>query len=140
MFTFPLHSDSQLTAQINVLNQDYSGSGLTFTLAGTTRTVNSQWFSQVGPDSSLQTTMKKQVGWIPHRRNDDAKDAIRSSAKGVRMLLMFILLASRVAAVLVSSDTRRSPPTTLPTPPTMVSLCFSRLCPVAPPLTITLGG
>ncbi|THH01883.1 hypothetical protein EW026_g915 [Hermanssonia centrifuga] len=53
--------DSQLAAQITTLNQDYSGSGLTFTLAGTTRTVNSQWFNQVGPDSSLQTTMKKQL-------------------------------------------------------------------------------
>lgn len=56
-----VRSDSQLAAQITVLNEDYSGSGLTFTLAGTTRTVNSQWFNQVGPDSSLQTTMKKQV-------------------------------------------------------------------------------
>ena len=45
--------------QIDVLNEDYSASGLTFTLAATTRTVNSQWFNQVGPDSSLQTTMKK---------------------------------------------------------------------------------
>ena len=54
-------SDSQLQSQITVLNQDYAGSGITFSLAGTTRTVNSQWFSQVGPDSSLQTTMKKQL-------------------------------------------------------------------------------
>ncbi|KAI0761713.1 metalloprotease [Irpex lacteus] len=53
--------DSQLANQITVLNQDYAGSGLTFTLAGTTRTVNSQWFNQVGPDSSLQTTMKSQL-------------------------------------------------------------------------------
>ena len=54
-------SDSQIASQISVLNQDYSGSGLTFTLAGTTRTVNSNWFNTVGPDSSLQTTMKKQL-------------------------------------------------------------------------------
>lgn len=54
-------SDSQIANQITVLNQDYSGSGLTFSLAGTTRTVNSQWFNQVGPDSSLQTTMKRQL-------------------------------------------------------------------------------
>ncbi|KAI0093402.1 Metalloprotease [Irpex rosettiformis] len=53
--------DSQIASQISVLNQDYSGSGLTFTLAGTTRTVNSQWFNQVGPSSSLQTTMKTQL-------------------------------------------------------------------------------
>lgn len=44
-----------------MLNQDYAGSGLTFTLAGTTRTVNSNWFNTVGPDSSLQTTMKSQL-------------------------------------------------------------------------------
>ena len=44
-----------------MLNQDYGSSGLTFSLAGTTRTVNSQWFNQVGPDSSLQTTMKRQL-------------------------------------------------------------------------------
>ncbi|KAI0080666.1 zincin [Panus rudis PR-1116 ss-1] len=53
--------DSQITSQINVLNQDYAGSGLTFTLAGTTRTVNAQWFNSVGPSSSLQTTMKRQL-------------------------------------------------------------------------------
>ncbi|TCD67923.1 hypothetical protein EIP91_011787 [Steccherinum ochraceum] len=53
--------DSQIQDQISVLNTDYAGSGLTFTLAGTTRTTNSQWFNQVGPDSSLQTTMKKQL-------------------------------------------------------------------------------
>ena len=34
---------------------------MTFSLAGTTRTVNSQWFNGVGPDSSLQTTMKRQL-------------------------------------------------------------------------------
>ena len=47
--------------QIDVLNEDYSSLGLTFVLANTTRTVNSQWFNQVGPDSSLQTTMKNQL-------------------------------------------------------------------------------
>lgn len=61
MLNVVFRSDSQLANQITVLNQDYAGSGLTFTLAGTTRTVNSQWFNQVGPDSSLQTTMKSQV-------------------------------------------------------------------------------
>lgn len=44
-----------------MLNQDYAGSGLTFTLAGTTRTVNAQWFNSVDDTSSLQTTMKKQL-------------------------------------------------------------------------------
>jgi len=54
-------SDSQIQQQISVLNSDYAGTGLTFTLAGTTHTTNSQWFNQVGPDSSLQTTMKNQL-------------------------------------------------------------------------------
>ncbi|KAJ8487729.1 hypothetical protein ONZ51_g3986 [Trametes cubensis] len=53
--------DSMIADQISVLNEDYASSGLSFVLAGTTRTVNSQWFNQVGPDSSLQTTMKRQL-------------------------------------------------------------------------------
>ncbi|THH12916.1 hypothetical protein EW146_g7254 [Bondarzewia mesenterica] len=53
--------DSQIADQISVLNADYAGTGLTFSLAGTTRTVNSNWFNNVGPSSSLQTTMKNQL-------------------------------------------------------------------------------
>jgi len=53
--------DSQIANQITVLNQDYAGSGFTFVLAGTTRTLNSAWFTGVGPDSSSQTTMKNQL-------------------------------------------------------------------------------
>jgi len=49
---------SQITAQINVLNTAYSGSGLTFTLAGTEHTTNSNWFNTVGPSGSAQTQMK----------------------------------------------------------------------------------
>ncbi|EJD02543.1 Metalloprotease, partial [Fomitiporia mediterranea MF3/22] len=60
--------DSQISDQIDVLNQDYSSSGLTFTLAKTTRTVNSDWFNNVGPDSSQQTDMKNQL------REGDAAD------------------------------------------------------------------
>ncbi|OBZ76457.1 Extracellular metalloprotease 1 [Grifola frondosa] len=52
---------SMIADQITAMNEDYSGSGLTFVLAGTTRTVNQQWFSQVGPDSTLQMTMKQQL-------------------------------------------------------------------------------
>lgn len=50
--------DSQLSNQISVLNTAYAGSGITWALAGTTRTINSNWFNSVGPDSSLQTQMK----------------------------------------------------------------------------------
>lgn len=53
--------DSQLSDQIDVLNQGYSGSGLSFTLASTDRTVNSDWFNNAGPDSSQQTDMKNSL-------------------------------------------------------------------------------
>ncbi|KAL1946598.1 hypothetical protein VTO73DRAFT_14702 [Trametes versicolor] len=53
--------DSQIASQISALNTHYASSGLAFALANTSRTVNSQWFAQVGPDSSLQTTMKKSL-------------------------------------------------------------------------------
>jgi len=52
---------SQISDQISVLNTDYAGSGLTFSLAGTEYTTNSAWFTSVGPDSSSQTTMKNQL-------------------------------------------------------------------------------
>ena len=42
-----------------MLNEDYATTGLSFTLVNTTRTVNSQWFNQVGPSTTLQTTMKR---------------------------------------------------------------------------------
>ena len=50
-----------IAEQISVLNEDYASTGLSFTLVNTTHTVNSQWFNQVGPESSLQTTMKRQL-------------------------------------------------------------------------------
>ncbi|RDB23274.1 hypothetical protein Hypma_009657 [Hypsizygus marmoreus] len=51
-------SATQIQAQIDVLNEDYSSTGLSFVLAGTTRTINSNWFVNVGPSKALQTTMK----------------------------------------------------------------------------------
>ncbi|KAJ3305427.1 hypothetical protein HDV03_001521 [Kappamyces sp. JEL0829] len=54
-------TDSQIAQQISVLNKTYSGSGLTFVLAGTDRTTNSDWFNSAGPDSSQQTAMKKKL-------------------------------------------------------------------------------
>jgi len=59
---------SQLKAQVDVLNADYAGAGLSFTLAGTTHTHKKTWFEEVGPDSDLQTTMKKKL------RKGTAKD------------------------------------------------------------------
>jgi len=53
--------DSQLTSQISVMNKAYAGSGITWTLAGTTRTVNADWFNNAGPDTSQQTSMKNSL-------------------------------------------------------------------------------
>ncbi|TFK43247.1 metalloprotease [Crucibulum laeve] len=49
---------SQVQAQIDVLNEDYSATGITFVLANTTRTINSSWFTNAGPSTTTQTTMK----------------------------------------------------------------------------------
>ncbi|KAF8165055.1 metalloprotease [Crassisporium funariophilum] len=49
---------SQIQAQIDVLNEDFSTTGLSFVLANTTRTVNSGWFTSAGPGTSQQTAMK----------------------------------------------------------------------------------
>jgi hypothetical protein len=54
-------SDSQLHAQMDVLNRSFSHTGLAFRLAGITHTTNAQWFQSVGPDSSLQTAMKRSL-------------------------------------------------------------------------------
>lgn len=56
-------SDSQIATQISVLNQDYAIAGISFVLAGTTRTINPDWFNNAGFDNagrgnSQQTAMK----------------------------------------------------------------------------------
>ncbi|KAJ7137553.1 hypothetical protein C8R43DRAFT_1072218 [Mycena crocata] len=50
--------DSQIINQINVLNTDYGAANIVWKLAGTTRTVNVDWFKNAGPSSSQQTAMK----------------------------------------------------------------------------------
>ncbi|KAI5828474.1 zincin [Schizophyllum commune Tattone D] len=59
--------DDQISQQIDVLNEDYEDTGLTFVLANTTRTVNETWFKTVGPDTDVQTDMKNQL-----RQGDEA--------------------------------------------------------------------
>jgi len=44
--------------QIDVLNQDYGTTGLTFNLVKTTRTVNDDWFNIPSPSGDQQTAMK----------------------------------------------------------------------------------
>ncbi|KIK64210.1 hypothetical protein GYMLUDRAFT_71628 [Collybiopsis luxurians FD-317 M1] len=53
--------DSQIAAQIDVMNEAYADMGITWSLASTTRTINSDWFNNAGPDSSQQTAMKNQL-------------------------------------------------------------------------------
>lgn len=40
------------------MNTAYASSGYSFILANTTRTLNSQWFINAGPDTTYQTAMK----------------------------------------------------------------------------------
>ncbi|KAJ1311906.1 hypothetical protein OPQ81_010366 [Rhizoctonia solani] len=51
--------DSQIQASIDVLNADYAGTGLSFTLAGTDRITNANWFNRAAPSTSYQTAMKQ---------------------------------------------------------------------------------
>ncbi|GLB33509.1 putative metallo-protease [Lyophyllum shimeji] len=50
--------DSQISAQMNVMNQGYASMGYSWVLAGTTRTINADWFNNAGPNTSQQTAMK----------------------------------------------------------------------------------
>jgi hypothetical protein len=50
--------DSQIEAQIEVLNTDYTGTGLSFSLVGTTRTEDTDWYENAGPETPEQTAMK----------------------------------------------------------------------------------
>ena len=50
--------DSQIDAQIAVLNKDYATTGRSFVLKNTTRTTNVNWFNNAEPDSAQQTAMK----------------------------------------------------------------------------------
>ncbi|CAE6508354.1 unnamed protein product [Rhizoctonia solani] len=53
--------DSQIRDSIKVLNKDYAGTGLTFTLAGTKRVNNPNWFNRAAPDTTYQTAMKQSL-------------------------------------------------------------------------------
>jgi hypothetical protein len=50
--------DSQIDAQIAVLNKDYASTGRSFVLKNTTRTTNADWFNNAEPGSAQQTAMK----------------------------------------------------------------------------------
>ena len=52
---------SQITNQITRLNSDFAGSGYSFKLVSTTRTLNADWFNKAGPGSAQQTAMKRSL-------------------------------------------------------------------------------
>ncbi|KAJ3413999.1 hypothetical protein HDV05_007206 [Chytridiales sp. JEL 0842] len=60
-------SQATIEAQMRVLNEGFAGN-YNFVLVNTTRTVNSDWFNNVGPSSSQQNAMKRSL------RRGNAKD------------------------------------------------------------------
>ena len=56
-----LCSEQAIQRAITRLNEDYSNTGLAFSLVNTTRTLNPEWFENVQPGSTLQDDMKKQL-------------------------------------------------------------------------------
>jgi hypothetical protein len=52
--------DSKITEQIQVMNTNFKGSGVVFTLSSTDRTVNPSWTS-IDQEGAAQTEMKKQL-------------------------------------------------------------------------------
>jgi hypothetical protein len=58
----PSKSEKQITDQIQVMNQDFAGTGLQFRLVSIGRWRQATWFGQAGPDaSSIQAAMKKSL-------------------------------------------------------------------------------
>jgi hypothetical protein len=50
-------ADSMITAQMNVLNAAYAGTGVQFSLVSTDRTTNATWYT-AGPGTAAETAMK----------------------------------------------------------------------------------
>lgn len=50
--------DQQISDQMDILNEDYKGTGLSFRLDSIVRVLNPDWFDNVAPDNDLQTEMK----------------------------------------------------------------------------------
>ncbi|KAF8154527.1 metalloprotease [Crassisporium funariophilum] len=51
--------DSQIEAQIKVLNDDYNATGISWRLVNTTRIKSEDWFMRLGPETPQEVGMKK---------------------------------------------------------------------------------
>jgi pregnancy-associated plasma protein-A len=69
--------DSLITAQINVLNAAYAGSGFSFLLADTDRTTHTTWYT-AGPGSQAETQMKTTL----HRGGKEALNIYTNNPGG----------------------------------------------------------
>lgn len=54
-------TDATIAEQIQILNGAYKSTGVQFKLVETTRTQNATWFSNAGPSSTIQDTMKAKL-------------------------------------------------------------------------------
>jgi len=128
--------DSQISAQLQVMNQFYASAGISWVLAATTRTVNADWFNNAAPGTSQQTAMKNAL------RTSDANSLNVYTVGYVYsdfVLGAFIhyRLALPLVPVLGFWDTPPSLQTTLATPKTMGLLFCSLASQVEPPLHTT---
>jgi len=51
--------DTQIQKQLEVLNNDYNGTRISWKLVNTTRVISQDWFDKVAPESAEQTAMKQ---------------------------------------------------------------------------------
>jgi len=52
-------TDAQIATQVDVLNDAFSATGLSFTLVNTTRTLDASLYRNVGPETTYQNAMKQ---------------------------------------------------------------------------------
>jgi hypothetical protein len=55
---FRIHRNAQIERQIDVLNHDYAGTGLSFVLADVDRIISPLYFDSVDKGNALEATMK----------------------------------------------------------------------------------
>ncbi|KAJ3575851.1 hypothetical protein NP233_g822 [Leucocoprinus birnbaumii] len=50
--------DEQITAQMNVFNQDYANTGISWNHVNTSRIISPEWFAKLGPNTTEETLLK----------------------------------------------------------------------------------